>query len=297
MAKRSVVLIALAAIMLSAAWSAGEELTYSGPFVSVNSPLKLCATATDDNGPVAGVGLWFQAWTVAGVPRTNGPMTTAFTNVLGKACSQYNLNEGLYEVQAFGTGPFDGIASDPVVVCNWKTGMSIEATSAGIATYRLGNLGPTCEAVFGLHLDHGVFFTANVVRTAGRFGENLVSARPGVPVEFLWLDKCNPAGPTRIQIGGSGRSTIVLLHADVKANMHLLISGFAFVTVGDTSFMGWMEFRVDTGDTWRLQPITAPEVCGASGMFTLLVRRLNGQIIYDVSGPFRGTTCAFFPPP
>lgn len=298
MVKRSVIFVLLAVVVLSAtAWSAGEEVTYSGPFVSVNSPLKLCATASDDNGKAADVGLWFQAWTLEGIPRTNGPLSTAQTNVLGKACRSFNLNEGLYEVQAFGTGAFAGVESLPVVVSNWKTNSSTEGTSAGIATYRLGSLGPTCEAAFGLWTDHGGLFSSGVVQTADRFRERLVASSSRSPVQFLWLDECNPAGPTRIELRGYYSSMISQSTFGSMAYLILRFSGFAWVTVGSTTVMGWAEFGVDTGATPRLQPLDALEVCAANGTFYLKVRRLNGQIIYDVSGPFRGTTCTFFPPP
>lgn len=296
MTKRTAILVLLAVVVLSAtAWAADEELVYSGPFVSVNSPLKLCATATDDNGKAPGVGLWFQAWTLAGIPRTNGPLSTAFTNILGKACRNFNLNEGLYEVQAFGTDAFDGISSDPVVVSNWKTNESVEATSAGIATYNLGYPGPTCEAAFGLWIHHSALPGSSVVQTANRFGERLVGSSPRSPVQFLWLDECNPAGPTRIEVRGNYSSLIVQVTFDSMANLYLCFEGFAWVTVGDTTVLAWMEFCMATGNKPRLQPVGAEEVCAANGTFTLLVRRLNGQIIYDVSGPFRGTTCTFFP--
>lgn len=298
MTKRSVVLSVLALVLLvSAAWPAGEELTYSGPFVSVNSPLKLCATATDEMGNVPGVGLWFQAWTLAGIPRTNGPMSTMFTNVLGKACNNFNLNEGLYEVQAFGTDGFDGIASEPVVVSNWKTGMGPEGTSAGIASYRLGNLGPTCRAAFGLQMDFSSLFTLNVVRTPGRSGQKLVASSPGSIIQFLWIDDCNPAGPIRIEPRSYDFASLSLFPTPGMVELGLSFRGLAFAKVGNSSFLGWLEFSADTGMTPQVQPVGAPWFCGKNGTFTLKLMRFNGQVIYNVTGPFAGETCMLFPPP
>lgn len=296
MIKRTAIFALLAVVVLSAtAWAAGEELVYSLPFVSVNSPLKLCATATDDNGPVSGVGLWFQAWTPAGIPRTNGPLGTVFTNALGKACNNFNLNEGLYVVQAFGTDGFDGVPSDPVIVSNWKTRLSIEATSAGVATYRLGN-GETCDAVFGILIQRAPY-PAGVQRVTipgGNLLRSITQFPSGQVEQFLWLDECNPDAPIRIEVDRFWSSLISQSTFDSQGQIILQFNGFADITTGSASFRGWMEFRVDTGEKYRMQPVN-DKVCLANGTFELKLTRLNGQIVYDITGPFRGTTCSFFP--
>ena len=280
---------------VSAVCSAQQDLTYSGPFVSVNSPLKLCATATDGGNPVGGVPVWFQAWTPAGIPRTTGPMSAILTNCLGIACNNFNLNEGLYVVQAFGDNGFGGVSSEPVVVSNWKTGRNTEATSAGIATYRFGRLGPECEAAFGILTDHGPpldTVAAPKARVLGRPG--IVSQCPRSAVTFLWLDDCNPAGPTRIEVRNYN-SSLIVQQTNGMVRLQICFSGYTWVTIGGMKSLMWTEFCVQGGPGPRLQPVNADEICVAGGTFQLRVLAFSGQTIYDVSGTFTGTTCTFFP--
>jgi len=305
--KRSVVFTLLAVVVLSAAaWSAGEELTYSGPFVSVNSPLRLCATATDDNGPVAGLGLWFQAWDMAGSARTNGPFGTVQTNVLGEACNMFNLLPGLHEVQAFGTGDFDGVSSIPVVVSNHRSSPAIPYTAltwsaAGIATFGGSPMTSPREAAFGLYM--GSIYAGQVGVSATGSGIQMVaqsvgSSPGGLLRQFLWLDPFNPDGPTRVEATWFRNWLFVagVLSGEKYGRFRIVkLDTPCYIQVGDTSIQGILHFTLDTG----IKPLAAPfrpslVLRVNSGTFSMRVTRPNGQVIYDVGGSFEGTGCTQF---
>lgn len=306
MLRRSVLvslLLLAVAVLPAGVRGENEQLVYTGEFVSVNSPLVACSRAVagtqDGLMRVPGVGVWFQVWDLAGISRTNGPVSTAFANSVGQACSRFNLGEGLHVVQAFGTDGFAGVSSEPAIISNWKTRQAIEGTSAGIASYRLPS-GQTCEVPFGLLVQRSSYNTARVLRSTTLRGERieLVSqCGPGGPIEeFLWLDGCNPGGPIRVEVKDFRDSFIAVVHVSVTVRLFAGFGAFACVTTPTGSFRGWLEFVVDTGEANPLVDRNGL-VCAPNGTFHLRLIRLNGQVVYNTSGPFRGTTCTFFPPP
>lgn len=292
MLKRSLLVTLVAVAVLSvAAGAANEQLFYTGDFVSVGGTTQLCARAVDESSPlgVPGVGVWFQAWTMAGIPRLNGPLDTVFTNSVGNVCLLKSLNAGLYTVQAFGaTGDFDGVASFPVVVGS----LTRRAGASGTATAGVGSVrsisGPR-EVALGLlvFVPCGAV-TGNVVPGGARY--RALQASPGPLVQFLLLDPDNPAGPTSVVFA---RNTLIgFTIGTAPPATSTFFQGFCDVQIGDTSSRAFTTASMSI-QNGRIRPsvgMLSNFVITGDGNFEVLVTAPTGRVLYHVEGRFVGQT-------
>ena len=220
-----------------------------------------CSCQPDPNY-LAGAGLWFQACNLWGTQRTNGPVNTVLTNVVGQASSRNNLGPGLYEVQAFGAegGPLEGVVSPPVAVTvvSDRSGCGIIAGGAlildgeepGCDEENVNALNdPRCRrATFGLLYD----IEEPAINPLHLVGDDIVGKLK--PIEFtfnlrlpdakseqlLFLDPCNPDGAVKIESTNFRTATIpVFVHINLWPFwFYIRFEGFKFTgycqyTVGD----------------------------------------------------------------
>lgn len=240
-----------AAVMIlacSAHASSPSGLIYVGQLGDMFGATKMCAQVgvpcecTPIPEFVADAGLYFEATSLWGIPRTNGPATTVYTNALGRACATFNLGPGVFEVQAIGAmgGPLEGLASPPVAVTtvSGKAGVGIAAAGAlildtckksvpcgpipvvvgsdevqPVPIQRCGCMEYTCRrATFGLYYDvrppappnAGVVANSSPSCPPCQYRQRCFEVKlPDSCIEqLLFLDPCNPDGAVKIKVIG-----------------------------------------------------------------------------------------------
>lgn len=286
-----VCLIAMVAMLACATWADKNEeclepgLLYTGDLFDKYGATGLCAQVTCDPCEcrpkptfLGGAGVWFQAWDLWHIRRTNGPLTTALTNAVGKVCDPQNFGSGVFEVQAFGAegGPLEGAQSPPVAVTVFNCGPGIGIAAGGailLDTCRPvpcikndlvdsqpapngnqagGCIDYTCRrATFGLYYDvKKPEFDPRRLRE-----NNLVQGLK--PIEFcfdlplpngkteqlLFLDPCNPDGAVKIKATNFRTATLPIF-------VHINIIPFWFYARFEgLKLTGYCEYTVGDGPT------------------------------------------------
>jgi hypothetical protein len=199
------------------------------------------------------------------------------------------------KVQAFGTGDFDGVSSLPVVVSNLR---HYAWSSAGIATFGGSPMTPPRDAPFGLYLGSlsPMFASVRSMQSGVQMAAQGLNSSPGGLLrQLLWLDPFNPNGPTRVEVT-SFRSwffVATVYFGNKSGRVWMRLDTPCYLQVGGADpIQGRLEFTSDTGVKPLLTPFVPSLVERVNdGTFTMKITRPNGQVIYDVSGSFQGTTC------